>query len=44
MADAGKGDGPRPITVERKKYEQNWERVFGSKKKETDNDKTEDTV
>ncbi len=44
MADAGKGDAPRPINVDRKVYESNWERVFGSKKRETDNDKTKDSV
>lgn len=27
---SGKGDTPRPIFVDRKTYETNWERTFGS--------------
>jgi len=29
----GKGDTPRPISVNAKQFEDNWERTFGSKKK-----------
>lgn len=33
MADtgAGKGDKPRPISVDHETFERNWERVFGRK-------------
>lgn len=27
----GKGSKPRPIEVDRKLYEDNWDRIFGSK-------------
>ena len=27
----GKGDAPRPISVDRELFENNWERVFGRK-------------
>lgn len=30
MAEAGKGDTPRPI-VDRKQFEANWEAIFGKK-------------
>jgi hypothetical protein len=30
---AGKGSTPRPIT-DRKKFEDNWDKIFGSPKKE----------
>ena len=29
----GKGDTPRPLSVDSKTFEDNWERVFGSKQK-----------
>ena len=29
----GKGDTPRPMSVDSKTFEDNWERVFGSKQK-----------
>jgi hypothetical protein len=28
---AGKGDKPRPIEVDRKTFEDNWNRIFGNK-------------
>jgi uncharacterized protein len=31
MSDGGKGSTPRPIP-DRKKYEDNWDRIFGKKK------------
>jgi hypothetical protein len=31
MTQNGKGDTPRPIVVDRKTYENNWERIFGRK-------------
>lgn len=31
MAEAGKGDTPRPI-VDRAKFESNWDAIFGKKK------------
>jgi hypothetical protein len=32
----GKGDTPRPISVNAKLFEDNWERTFGTKKKKFD--------
>ena len=32
----GKGDTPRPISVDSRTYENNWERTFGTKKKKFD--------
>lgn len=32
----GKGDKPRPISVDSKTYENNWERTFGSSTKSID--------
>jgi len=32
MSDGGKGSAPRPIP-NRKEYEENWDRIFGNKKK-----------
>jgi hypothetical protein len=29
---AGKGSRQRPLTVPRKKFEENWDRIFGKKK------------
>ena len=34
MSDGGKGDNPRPIP-DRKKYEDNWDAIFGKKKKKS---------
>jgi hypothetical protein len=31
---AGKGSKPRPYSVDRKKFEENWELAFGKKKQE----------
>ena len=35
MSGAGKGSKPRPLSVPRKKFDDNWERIFrkGKKKK-----------
>jgi hypothetical protein len=29
---SGKGSAPRPISVPRKKFDENWDRIFGKKK------------
>jgi len=29
---AGKGSKPRPLSVPRKQFDENWERIFGKKK------------
>ncbi len=29
MSDGGKGSKPRPFSVDRKSFEENWERIFG---------------
>jgi hypothetical protein len=34
MSDGGKGSAPRPFSVDRETYENNWDRIF--KKKEWD--------
>lgn len=39
---AGKGDKPRPIVVDRKQFETNWERTFGNNKKEVVNEEGSD--
>lgn len=31
--DGGKGSNPRPILVDTKTYQGNWESIFGNKKK-----------
>jgi len=28
---AGKGSKPRPISIPRKKFDENWDRIFGKK-------------
>lgn len=33
MREAGKGSKPRPISVPRQQYEDNWNRIFGDKMK-----------
>ena len=38
MADGGKGSSPRPFSVDRKTYEDNWDRIFGKKEKLPVND------
>ena len=32
MSTGGKGSKPRPLSVPRKKFEENWDRIFGKKK------------
>ena len=34
MSHGGKGDTPRPISVDANTFADNWERTFGKKKKE----------
>jgi hypothetical protein len=29
---SGKGSKPRPLSVPRKKFDENWERIFGKKR------------
>ena len=29
----GKGDGPRPMDIDRKKFEENFDRIFGKPEK-----------
>jgi hypothetical protein len=31
---AGKGSKPRPLSVPRKQFDNNWDRIFGNKKRE----------
>ena len=37
--EAGKGSSPRPLSVDRKKFEDNWDRIFTKKKEEKKKDK-----
>lgn len=37
MSDGGKGSAPRP--VDKKKFDDGWDRIFGKKKEEPKNDK-----
>lgn len=30
MSDAGKGDDPRPLSIPRKEYDKNYDRIFYS--------------
>jgi hypothetical protein len=34
MGHGGKGDTPRPISVDQNTFASNWEAIFGKKKKE----------
>jgi hypothetical protein len=34
MSDGGKGDSPRPLSVDQKTFSSNWEATFGKKKPE----------
>lgn len=31
MSENGKGDKPRPLSIDRDTFEKNWERAFGRK-------------
>lgn len=31
----GKGNGPRPFSISKEKYSENWDRIFGKTKVET---------
>ena len=35
MSTGGKGSKPRPLSIPRKQFEDNWDRIFGGKKKAT---------
>lgn len=35
MTTGGKGDKPRPYSVPLEEFDNSWERIFGKKKKET---------
>ena len=34
MSTGGKGSKPRPLSVPRKKFDENWDRIFGKKPKQ----------
>lgn len=34
MSDGGKGSKPRPYSVDKETFENNWDRIFSKKKKE----------
>jgi hypothetical protein len=35
MSDGGKGSAPRPFAVDQETFSDNWERIFGKKKKQS---------
>lgn len=41
---SGKGSRPRPFSVPRKVYENNWERIFGKKNKKENSKKKETQI
>lgn len=41
MSDGGKGSRPRPYSVDRKTYENNWEAIFGDKQKKQEEKDTQ---
>lgn len=41
---AGKGSKPRPIEVDRKTFESNWDRIFGGVEKVAQNKATFDQI
>lgn len=43
MSDGGKGDSPRPFSVPLKKFDANWDAIFGKKKDSTDTEPKEKT-
>ena len=41
----GKGSSPRPFSVDKKKFDDNWDKIFGKKeKKDLPNDKKIDKI
>ena len=49
MNEGGKGDKPRPFSVDKETFESNWDKIFGKKKEKTTDDyqdvlSTEDCV
>ena len=45
MGDGGKGSSPRPYSVSQEEFANNWDSIFGKKKKSTtpeDNQKKDD--
>lgn len=36
MSENGKGDTPRPMSVDRRTFSMNWERIFQTQKKKVD--------
>ena len=34
MSTGGKGSKPRPLSVSRNQFDDNWDRIFGKKKEE----------
>lgn len=42
-SDGGKGSKPRPIE-DRKKFEDNWDKIFKPKHKDKHNDKTKTSI
>lgn len=34
MSDGGKGSAPRPLSVDHKTFEENWDAIFGNSKRD----------
>ena len=43
MGDGGKGSGPRPYSVSQEEFANNWDAIFGKKKK-SDHNSDDDTL
>ena len=43
MTTGGKGDKPRPYSVPLDEFDNNWDRIFGKKKKESQDDTDKQT-
>lgn len=43
MNSAGKGSRPRPFSVDQKTFDNNWDEIFGKKKK-TDSEKFDEAI
>jgi len=44
MSTGGKGSKPRPLSIPRKQFDDNWERIFGKKQSEKDTKQKDSSV
>jgi len=43
MSDGGKGSSPRPVSVDKKTFDNNWDKIF-NRKKQTDREKFDQAI